>query len=56
MAAVARMYESEYFTEKDLMEWEKKSVAEQNWVQFKKFFGDIYQDKKRYAKSMNKRT
>jgi len=36
MAAVARMYESKYFSEKDIMDWEKKPVADQNWAQFKR--------------------
>jgi len=56
VVAVARMYESEYFSKKDLMDWEEKPVSDQDWTQFKMYFGDIYQDKKRYAKSMNKRT
>jgi len=55
MAAVARMYESNYLSKKDLMDWKKKPVADQNWAEFKTYFGSIYQDKKRYAKSMNKR-
>ena len=32
IAAVVRMYESEYFSEKDLMDWEKKPAADQNWA------------------------
>ena len=37
------------------MDLEKKPMAEQNWAQFKTYVSNIYQDIKRYAKSMNKR-
>jgi len=35
MAAVTQIYESGCFSKKDLMDWEKKPVADQNWAEFK---------------------
>ena len=56
MAAVARMYESGFFKEKDLANWEKKPAADQNWATFKAYFGEIFTDKQRYSQSMAKQT
>jgi len=56
MVPVARMYESGFFKEKDLTDWEKKPAADQNWAKLKSYFGEIYTNKRRYSQSMAMQT
>ena len=38
MAEVSRMWESEFFTNKNLIKWEKKEAADQIWKKLKTYF------------------
>ena len=54
-AAVARMWESGFYTEEKLIEWEKKDDEEQTWAAVQTYFGGLYHDHKQYAKATAKR-
>ena len=56
MAAVARMWESEFFTDKFLMKLEKKEASDQTWENVKTYFTELYQSHTQYRKSLTKRT
>ena len=56
MAAVARMWESEFFTDKFLIKWEKKEAANQTWANVKTYFTELYQSYTQYSKLLAKRT
>ena len=56
MAAVARMWESEFFTDKNLIKWEKKEAADQTWENVKIYFTELYQSHTQYSKSLVKRS
>ena len=54
-AAVARMWESGFFTEEKLIEWEKKDGGDQTWAAVQTYFGGLYHDHKQYSKATAKR-
>ena len=54
-AAVARMWESGFFTEEKLIEWEKKDGDDQTWAAVQTYFGGLYHDHKQYSKATAKR-
>ena len=54
MAAVARMWESEFFTDKNLIKWEKKEAVDQTWTNVKTYLKELYQSHKQYSKSLAK--
>ena len=54
-AAVARMWESGFFTEEALIKWEKKTEAEQTWDEVQTYFGELYHDHKQYSKATAKK-
>ena len=54
MAAVARMWESEFFTDKNLIKWEKKEAANQTWASVKIYFTELYQSHTQYSKLLAK--
>ena len=56
MAAVARMWESEFFTDKVLIKWEKKEAANQTWANVKTYFTELYQSHTQCIKYLAKRT
>ena len=56
MAAVARMQESELFTDKVVINWEKKEAAFQTWANVKTYFTQLYQSHTQYIKSLANRT
>ena len=56
MAAVARMWESEFFTDKNLIKWEKKEAANQTWENVNIYFIEFYQSHTQYSKSLAKRS
>ena len=52
MAAVARIWELEFFTNKNLIKWGKKEAASQTWENVKIYFTELYQTHKQYSKSL----
>ena len=56
MAAVARIWESELFTDKKLIKGEKKKSADQTWTNVKTYFTELYQSHTQYSKSLAKRS
>ena len=54
MAAVARMFESGYFTEEKMIEWESKPNADKTWANVKIFFTKLYQDREQFSKATAK--
>ena len=56
MAEVARIWESEFFTDKNLIKWEKKEVAYQTWAKVKIYFTELYQSHTEYSKFLAKRS
>ena len=56
MVAVARMWESEFFTDKNLIKWEKKVAANQTGANVKIYFRELYQSHTQYSKSLEKRS
>ena len=56
MAAVARMWELEFFTDKNLIKCEQKEAANQTWENVKTYFTELYQIHTQYSKSPAKRT
>lgn len=45
LAAVMQMWESEYFMEKDLTNWEKKPTVNKIWAKVQTYFKGLYNDK-----------
>ena len=56
MAVVARMWELEFFTDKNLIKWEKKEVANQTWANVKTYFTELYKSHTQYRKFLDKST
>ena len=56
MKAVARIWELELFTDKNLIKWEKKGAADQTWANVKIYFTELYQSHTQYRKSMAKQS
>ena len=54
-AAVAQMWESEFFTEEKMVEWEKKTEAAQGWAHVQTYFLGLYHDHKQYSRATKKR-
>ena len=52
MACVARMFESKYFTEEKLIEWENKPDADKTWALVKTYFTTLYNDRRQFSKAM----
>ena len=50
MAATARMYQSGYFIQANLIDWENKSEVDKMWVNVKNYFTDLYQSQEQYTK------
>ena len=55
MAAVARMWDSGFFTEEKLIEWEGKDAALKTWANVQSFFGKLYHDHKQFSKATAKK-
>jgi hypothetical protein len=51
MAGVARMFESEYFTEEKMIDWESKDDAEKTWNNVKIYFTALYQSHEQFSKA-----
>ena len=56
MSEVTRMWESEFFTDKNLIKWEKKEASDQTWPNLKIYFTELYQSHTQYSKSLAKRS
>ena len=56
MAEVARIWESEFFTDKNLIKWEKKEAANKTWTNLKTYVTKLYQSHTQYRKPLAKRT
>ena len=56
MVAVARMWESELFKDKNLIKWERKEAADQTWANVKTYSTELYQSHTQYRKLLAKRT
>ena len=54
-AAVAQMWNSGFFTEEKLIEWEKKAAADQTYANVETFFGELYHDHTQYSRATAKR-
>ena len=54
-AAVARMWESGFFTEEALIKWEKMESDAQTWEAAQKYFSDLYHDHKQYSQATSKK-
>ena len=54
-AAVARMWESSFFTEEKLIEWEQKAEVDKTWPNVQTYFGKLYHDHKQYSKATAKK-
>ena len=55
VAAVAHMWESGFFTDEKLIEWEKKMKANQNWEEVQSYFGELYHNHKQYSRATAKK-
>ena len=55
VAAVAWMWESGFFTEEKLIEWEKKKEVDQNRVEVQSYFGELYHDHNNTPKQLQRR-
>ena len=49
MQAVNEMYDSNQFSEKDMMDWEDKASAEKTWVHLQTYFNALWTKKQRYG-------
>ena len=54
-AAVARMWESGFFTETKLTDWERKPKAKRGWPEVKTYFEQLYHDHKQYSRATAKK-
>ena len=54
-AAVARMWESGFFTEEALIKWEKRDSDDQEWDDVQEYFGELYHDHKQFSKATAKK-
>ena len=43
MAELARMWESDFFTDNFFIKWEKKEEANQTWENVKTYYKELYQ-------------
>ncbi len=54
MAAGAQMWESEMFTEEQMLAWENKPAADQTWVNLQAYFTEKWLERKQYSSSTAK--
>ena len=46
------MWESNYITEEIIIRWEKKATGDSTWANVKIYFGELYQDRTQFSRSM----
>ena len=56
MEATAQMYQSGYFTQTKLINWENKAEADKTWVNFQNYFTELYQIQEQLTKATAKNT
>ena len=56
MAAGAQMWNSEMFTEDQMVAWENKTVAQQTWAEVQRYFTDKWLERKKYSTTMAKQS
>ena len=49
MQAVNEMYDSNQFSEKDMMDWEDKEAADKMWIHLQTYFNALWTKKQRYG-------
>ena len=49
--AMKQMYACNTFDSRDMREWERKTPANKTWIDLQVYFGDLYQDAKKYEKA-----
>jgi hypothetical protein len=56
MAAGARMWESEMFTEDQMVAWENKPAADQTWVNLQTYFTEKWLERRQYSAATAKQS
>jgi len=54
MVAGARMWESEMFTEDQMVAWENKTAAQQTWQALQDYFTEKWLERRQYSQAMAK--
>ena len=56
MAAGARMWESEMFTEDQMVAWENKPAVDQTWTNLQTYFTEKWLERRQYSAAMAKQS
>ena len=56
MAAGARMWESEMFTEDQMVAWENKTAAQQTWQALQDYFTEKWLERRQYLQATAKQS